>query len=455
MGNDNMAILTEGSVGRTLFRLAGPMILGIGAMVAFNLTDTFFVGRLGPTELAALSFTFPIVLIINSIAIGLGIGASAVISRAIGRGENNEVRRLATDSLTLALSAVAFFVVIGFLTIEPVFRRLGATDTVLPFIRQYMRIWYMGMIFVVVPMVGNNAIRARGDTKRPAAVMLVAVMVNIIMDPLLIFGIGPFPRLGVAGAATATVMARASAFVAALYILNFKYRMLTIERCGFGKVLNSWRRILYIGIPTAGSRIIIPIAIGVVTRIVSSYGEKAVAGYGVAARVEFFALAVVAALSSVIGPFVGQNLGASKHGRVNRGIRLGNRFSIVWGIGMFVLLAPPAKWIASLFNKDPAVIESASLYMRIVPVGYALQGVFMVSTSTMNVLKKPLHAAGMTLLEMFVLIIPLALLGSSLFGMRGLYGAIPIAYIITGVVSCLILGRFLVEAESRGIALAC
>ena len=133
-----MAILTEGPVGRTLVRLTGPMILGIGAMVAFNLTDTFFVGRLGPTELAALSFTFPIVLIVNSIAIGLGIGASAVISRAIGRGESGEVRRLATDSLTLAFSTVALFVVIGYLTIDPVFRRLGATDTVMPFIRQYM-----------------------------------------------------------------------------------------------------------------------------------------------------------------------------------------------------------------------------------------------------------------------------------------------------------------------------
>ena len=455
MSDGNMAVLTEGPVGRTLARLTGPMTLGIGAMVAFNLTDTFFVGRLGPTELAALSFTFPIVLIVNSIAMGLGIGASAVISRAVGRGEGHEVRRLSTDSLTLALSIVAVFVAAGFLTIDPVFRKLGATENVLPLIRQYMRIWYMGMIFVVVPMVGNNVIRARGDTKRPAAVMLVAVAVNIVMDPLLIFGIGPFPRLGVEGAALATVLARASAFVAALYVLNFRYRMLTLERCGFGKVLSSWRRILYIGVPTAGSRIIIPVAIGVVTRIVSSYGEKAVAGYGVASRVEFFALAVVFALSSVIGPFVGQNLGAGLHDRVNRGIRLSNRFSIFWGLGVLALLAMPARWIASLFNDDPTVVETATLYLRIVPLGYALQGVFIVSTSTMNVLKKPIHAAGMTVLEMFVLMIPLAFLGSHLLGLRGVFGAIPIAYIVAGFVSCMLLGRFLVVAESRGAGKAC
>jgi Na+-driven multidrug efflux pump len=122
---------------------------------------------------------------------------------------------------------------------------------------------------------------------------------------------------------------------------------------------------------------------------------------------------------------------------------------------MLALLAPPARWIASIFNDDPAVVDTASLYLRIVPVGYALQGVFIVSTSTMNVLKKPLHAAGMTLLEMFVLMIPLAFLGSRLLGLRGVFGAMPIAYIVTGIASCLLLGRFIVEAESGRSGRAC
>ncbi len=140
---------------------------------------------------------------------------------------------------------------------------------------------------------------------------------------------------------------------------------------------------------------------------------------------------------------------------MNRGIRLGNRFSILWGLGMLLLLALPARWIASLFSDDPMVVESAALYMRIVPFGYALQGVFMISTATMNVLKRPLHAAGMAILEMFVLMIPLALLGSHLLGLRGVYGALPVAYILTGIASCLLLGRFLVVAESRRIVRAC
>lgn len=450
-----MAILTEGPVGKTLVRLTGPMILGIAGMVAFNLTDTFFIGRLGSTELAALSFTFPAVLIVNSIAIGLGIGASAIISRAVGEGNFDEVKRLTTDSLTLAFAVVAVFVVIGFLTIDPFFKLLGATPRTLQLIGQYMRIWYMGMIFVVAPMVGNNAMRARGDTKTPALIMLIAVMVNVVLDPLLIFGIGPFPRMEIQGAAIATVFARMTVFFVALFVLRFRYRMLTLVRVGFGSVWDCWRRVLHIGLPTAASRIVIPIAMGVVTRIVSSYGEEAVAGYGVASRIEFFALAVIFALSTVIGPFVGQNLGAGENDRVNRGIRLSNRFAVVWGVGMFALLAFPARYIVSIFNDNPDVIRTASLYLRIVPIGYGLQGVFIISTSTMNVLKKPIHAASMTVLEMFVLMIPLALLGSSLFGIAGVFGAIPIAYLVTGLVSCLLLGRFMVEAEGSRLTRAC
>ena len=181
----NRARLIEGSVGRLLVRLTVPMILGIVSMVAFNLADTFFVSRLGSTALAALSFTFPVVLVINSIALGMGIGASAVISRAIGEGNEDRVRRLTTDSLSLSLIIVFVFVIIGQLTLDPLFRILGATRELVPLITQYMRIWYWGMIFVVVPMVGNNAIRAGGDTKTPGFIMGAVAGLNFLIDPML------------------------------------------------------------------------------------------------------------------------------------------------------------------------------------------------------------------------------------------------------------------------------
>ncbi|MEL6765514.1 MAG: MATE family efflux transporter, partial [Cyanobacteria bacterium J06607_6] len=171
-----------------------PMVGGVFAIVAFNLADTFFVGQLGTQQLAAVSFTFPVVLLLGSLAMGLGIGASSVIARAIGEGDRDRVRRFTTNSLLLALTAVILFVLLGLATIDPLFTLLGATPEQLPLVREYMQIWYFGMVFLVVPMVGNSAIRAAGNTATPSLIMTMAAGLNILLDPLLIFGWAGFPR---------------------------------------------------------------------------------------------------------------------------------------------------------------------------------------------------------------------------------------------------------------------
>lgn len=443
MAITNKAILIQGPVGKTLVKLTWPMVFGILGIVAFNLADTFFVGQLGTQQLAALSFTFPVVLVISSLAMGLGIGTSSVVSRAIGEGDFHKVKRLTTDSLVLSVLIVVVFVLAGLLTLEPVFRMLGATSELLPLIKQYMRIWYMGMVFVVVPMVGNNAIRATGDTKTPSAVMLVAVAVNLVLDPLLIFGIGPFPRLELVGAAITTVFARASVFVVAVYILAKREKMITVRFRPIKAVMNSWREILYIGLPAAGTRIIVPFAIGIITRIVAGYGPAAVAAFGVASRIEFFALAVLMALASVLGPFIGQNWGAGKPDRIKLGIRISSRFAVVWGLFMFALLAAAARPVASVFNDNPDVISGIVLYLRIVPLAFGLEGVLILSAAALNVLNKPLHAAGLIFAQMLLFYIPLAYMGSYLLGLTGVFGALALVYALGGITAYLLLRRVL------------
>jgi putative MATE family efflux protein len=446
MGSTNKAILVEGPVGRTLLRLTLPMVFGLLGLVTFNIVDTFFVGRLGTTELAALSFTFPVVLVVNSLALGLGIGASAVISRAIGVGDHARVKRLTTDSLVLSVLVVMCFVVLGLLTIEPVFRALGATSQTLPLIKQYMKIWYLGVGFVVIPMVGNNAIRATGDTKTPSIIMLIAMAVNTTLDPMLIFGLGPFPRLEIAGAALATVFARATTFTVALWVLGVRDKMLTRSAASLKAVVDSWKAILFIGIPTAATRIILPLAMGGVTRLVASYGAEGVAAFGVATRIEFFSLTVVRALSSVLMPFVGQNWGAGKHDRVRAGIRYSNRIALGWGAIMFVVLAFAAKPIAGLFNDNPSVIRNITIYLRIVPIGYGLYGVVLLAAAALNVLHRPFHAAGLSIAHMFALYIPLAIVGSRLMGLGGAFGGLLASYVIGGVAA-----HILVKAVSAKV----
>jgi putative MATE family efflux protein len=427
--------LTEGPIQKNLMLLTIPMVFGTISMVIFNLADTYFVGRLGTDQLAAMSFTYPVVLFVNSFAHAVGIGASALISRTIGEGYDDKVRRLTADSLLLSLLFVSFIVPLGLFTIDPLFHILGASSEVMNYIRQYMIIWYFGVIFVVTPMVATNAIRASGNTKTPAFIMIFAACANIILDPILIFGLGPFPRLEITGAAIATVIARATTLVLAVYFLYYHEKMLTIEIPSFDSVVSSWKQILYIGLPNAGVMIITPLAAGVITSIVAVYGSDAVAGFGVATRIDSFALIVIMALASVMGPFVGQNWGRSKFDRIRSGIRFSYQFSLAWGLFMFALFSVFGDAIGSIFSDDPGVISVAGLYLSIVPIGYGLYGILVIATTAMSVLKKPMESAILTIFQTFILYIPIAYIGSSLVGLRGVFFALPTSYLVSAVIA--------------------
>jgi Na+-driven multidrug efflux pump len=220
--------------------------------------------------------------------------------------------------------------------------------------------------------------------------------------------------------------------------------MLTLRVPAPGVLVESWKRILFIGLPTAATRAILPVSIGIITRLVSSYGTEAVAGFGVATRVEFFALTVVRALSSVLMPFVGQNWGAGRLKRVAEGVAYSNKLSVVWGALMFAVLALAARPIASVFNDTPSVIEVARLYLRIVPIGYGFYGVALLVIAALNALNRPLHAAGLSMFHMFGLYVPLAFMGSALFGMSGMFAGLAVSFFIAGAA-----GHFLIGHEIR------
>jgi len=425
--------LTEGSVVGHLVKLTVPLIWGVFAVIAFNLVDTYFVGQLGTKELAAMSFTFPVVMALGSLALGLGIGASSVIARAIGQGDRQQVRRLTTDSLTLSLLIVGIFIILGLATIDPLFSALGAGPDILPLVRKYMLIWYPGMIFLVIPMVGNSAIRATGNTQTTSAIMTVAAIVNIVLDPLLIFGLLGWPRLELQGAAIATVGSRATTLAASLLVLHYRERMLCFNLPKPYQVLNSWKNILYIGLPAGGTNMITPISIGFITSLLAFYGPEAVAGFGIASRVESFSLILLMALSASIGPFVGQNWGALKYDRVKESLRLSFLFCLFWGMMAAAVLAPTSGAIASLFDSDPEVVAIASQYLVIVPISYAGAGSFLIASATFNARGKPLPAVVITITRTLILHVPLAYLGSRLFGVNGIFAAACFANLAVGL----------------------
>ena len=424
--------LIEGNIVKTLVKLTWPMIFGMLGLIIFNLTDTFYIGRLGVSELAAISFTFPVVTLINSIGQGMGIGTASLISRSIVSEDIGKVRQYATNALLLAVILVLTFVIIGQSTLDPVFKSLGASDQIRPLVKEYMRVWLWGVPFVVVPVVGNNILRATGDTFTPGMIMVASAILNAVMDPILIFGFGPIPAMGLKGAALGTVMSRALGFVAALYILIKREKLLTKHVPAFHKVLATWKQILFVAAPAAAGMLITPISIGIITRFISNYGKEAVASFGIVSRIEMFILMIIAALASVMTIFAGQNWGAKKYNRITSGYRLATTFSIGWGLLLFVVCLFLSPAIAGIFSKSEHVVEIAAQFLKIVSISYGLLGIVMLSGAVLNGINKPLKAMIITLTRMIILYVPMAYLFSKFWGLTGIFWAAFIANISTG-----------------------
>ena len=430
-------------MGSTLLRLTGQMFLGLVSLFAFNLVDLYFIGKLGTLELAALSYSFPVIILLANVALGLGAGASAVVSRAFGEKDKEKVSVLTTNTIIFAFGLGLVLMVLGLVTIDPLFKLLGAGPEMIPLIKKYMTIWYSGMIFFVVPMVGNNITRALGDVKITSAIMFSAVLVNLILDPLLIFGIGPFPRLELEGAAIATVVSRLGASIVSLWVLAKREKLIKISKTVLKQFFISLKKVMSLGFANAGTRMMVPVAIGVVTRILSGYGAGAVAAFGIGTRIEAMAMTVVFSMAGVIGPFIGQNCGAGLRERVKTAANYSDRFALFWGAGVFFFFLFLAEPLAGLFNQDRTIIVLAGQYLKISSIGCGFQGVLVITASAFIVLHKPLVSFLVVFLEVFILYIPFAFLGNLFFGPKGIFFGIAVSYTISGLLSRRILASLL------------
>lgn len=442
------ARITEGPIGATIVGLAWPMFFALMAMVGFNAVDTWYVGRLGRDELAALSFTFPVIMTVGSVSLGLGIGGAAAISRALGAGDREQTRKLTTHLLMLGVLMMLILAPIGYAVARDLFYLLGARGDVLEGVVGYMRIWFIGLVFIILPMAGNNALRGTGDTKTPSAIMLSALAINMVLDPLLIFGLGPVPAFGLQGAAYATVGARSLTLLLSLFVLS-RRGLLYRGRVVWSEVLASWRSILRVGLPAAVTNVIVPASLVVVTGLIATFGEAAVAGYGVAGRIEMIAVLTMHAVASVMVPFVGQNAGAMRWDRISRALTLSHRFALIWGASFFALAYVAAPSLIRAFNSDPGVVAAGAGYLRVVGISYGLQGALLISAAAFNGLNKPRPAFVLAVLRMFLLYLPLAWLGARVFGLEGVFFAGAIANGSAGLLSILWVRRVVGQLRAQ------
>jgi putative MATE family efflux protein len=413
--------LLEDPVADTIKRMTIPMIYGMVLLMTFNLVDTFFVGLLGTQPLAAISFTFPITFTVISLTIGLGIGTSAVIAKALGKGNDESAKNSGTAAIYLAAIVVGILSFIGFWFIDEMFLLLGASEALLPLIHDYMDIWFIGSVCLIGPMIGNAILRASGDTKTPSIIMGSAGLINAILDPIFIFGLGPVPAMGIQGAAIATLISWVFGLLLVLYIVGVKRELIHTKLLSLKTFIASSRGILHIGLPAAGANMLTPIAAAILTAIVANYGDSAVAAFGVGSRIESIACLVVLAMSMTLPPFISQNFGAGNMHRVEESYKKSAKFVLAWQLFIYLILVLIAPFIADIFSKEQAVADIIVLFMWILPLGYGLQGVIILTNSSFNALHKPMVALMLSVIRLFICYVPLAYLGSVYYGIEGFF----------------------------------
>jgi len=370
--------LIEGSIAATLIRLAAPNMLVMLAQTSVGLVETYFVGKLGTAALAGVALAFPLVMLMQMMSAGaMGGGISSAIARALGAGRRSDANALALHALVIALVFGASFTVALLAGGRTLYAAMGGSGASLAAALTYSNVVFAGAILVWLFNSLANVIRGSGNMMVPATVTCIGVLVLIPLSPCLIFGLGPLPRLGVAGGAVAVLIYYA---IGSLVLAGYLRSPRSIVRLGLKGVRLRWllfRDILRVGLVAALITVATNLTIAIATALVGGFGPAAIAGYGVGSRLEYLLIPLVFGLGGPLVAMVGTNIGAGLRDRALRIAWIGAAIAtaVCEFIGCWAALFPRA-WL-SLFDSDPAMIEAGSRYLQVVGPVYGLFGLGM------------------------------------------------------------------------------
>ncbi|WP_299417702.1 MATE family efflux transporter [uncultured Sulfitobacter sp.] len=421
--------LTEGPIWKALTAMSAPMSFGIFSVIAVGLADAYFLGQVSGAALAAVGFIYPVITALTSLSIGLSAGANAALSQRIGaKKSDDDIQRLGLHAIGLGLSLSLIFGAVIWLVYPYMFAAIGADGDVAKEIAAYMPLWALSFPFLVTMMITNSIFRAHGDGATSAAIMIVAALFGIALNPVFIFGWGPFPEMSTAGAAVSTLVGRVIAMALALWIA---WRRGLLGVCGnmLDNAVGSAKRILNVGLPASLSNAINPAGMALVTAAVATVGDDAVAGFGAAGRVQSILLVPLMAVSAGIGPVVGQNWGAERQDRAQSATAWAFGFSLAYGALVGVVLLLLAGPIAGLLASGESDQKFAADYLRIVGLSMFGYGITVIANAAMNARDKAVWSMSLSLGRIFAIYLPLAWIGVSIFGYMGIVFAAAFANI--------------------------
>lgn len=424
-------LLQEAKVATALLKLGIPTMVGMLISALYNAVDAYFVGGLGISQMGAVSVVFPIVQIIIGLGMMFGAGASSYISRLLGKGDDEQANRTASTALFSSILVGAVIITGILLFLDPVLKALGATDTILPYARTYAQIYVTGSIINVFTVSMNSLLTAQGATKFTMIAMLTGSIVNVILDPIMIYGM----NLGIAGAAIATVISLCINM--ALYIgyivkkqgiLRFSIKNITISKTIYAEILK-------IGIPVLLFQLLASASMGLINTASKPYGDYAVAAMGAVIRIMTVVTYVVFGFLKGFQPFAGYNYGAKQFGRLKESIRLCMVWSTVFCVIAAIVLILFANPIVSLFGTDTEMVMLASKALKLNALLFITFGMQMVYASLYLAIGKSLVGSVLSLSRQGIFFFPLIILLPRLLGLTGVISVQPMADFLTTIIT--------------------
>ena len=429
--SNRIYLLEEAGVASALLKLGIPTMVGMLISALYNAIDAYFVGGLGMSQMGAVSVVFPIVQIIIGLGMMFGAGASSYISRLLGKGDNEQADKTASTSLFSGLLVGAIIIIGIMVFLDSVLTALGSTETILPYARAYAKIYVTGSIINVFTVMMNNLLTAQGAAKFTMIAMLTGSIANVILDPIMIYGMD----LGIEGAAIATVISLCINM--ALYIgyiikkkgvLRFSVRNMAPSKTIYAEVLK-------IGIPVLLFQLLASTAMGSINTAAKPYGDFAVAAMGAVIRIMTVVTYVVFGFLKGFQPFAGYNYGAKKYKRLKKSIRLCMIWSTVFCIVAAIVLFIFADPIVSLFGTDVEMAGIAAKALRLNAVLFITFGFQMVYASLYLAIGKSLVGSVLSLSRQGIFFFPLVLVLPHVMGLTGVVWVQPMADLLTTILT--------------------
>lgn len=424
-------LLEEAGVASALIKLGIPTMVGMLISALYNAIDAYFVSGLGMSQMGAVSVVFPIVQIIIGLGMMFGAGASSYISRLLGKGDYEQANKTASIALFSSLLVGAVIITCIMIFLDFVLTSLGATETILPYARAYAKIFVIGSIINIFTVTMNQLLTAQGATKYTMIAMLTGSITNVILDPIMIYGLD----FGIEGAAIATVISLCINLAFYIWYILKEKGVIRFSIKNIAPSKEIYAEILKIGIPVFLFQLLASAAMGSINTASKPYGDYAVAAMGAVTRIMTVVTYVVFGFLKGFQPFAGYNYGAKKFDRLKKSIKLCMIWSTVFCVIAAAVLIAFAKPIVSLFGTDTEMVDLAAKSLRLNAVLFITFGFQMVYGSLYLAIGKSLVGSILSLSRQGIFFFPLIFVLPNLFGLMGVVWVQPMADVMTTILT--------------------